>query len=310
MLINANHLSLTIQNTSILSDVSLHLESGEIYGLLGPNGAGKSSTISLLLGLYPVDNDSLEIFDTSPSKNWNSVRTRIGVMPENAGFYDWMNAYEYLIWHAGFYGGLQEPVSVLLELVGLDNAGIKPISQYSRGMKQRLALARALVHNPELLILDEPTNGLDPRGRREVHDLLFQLVEERGVGILLCTHLLDDVERLCTKIGIIDRGRSIVEGKIDDLVQRESDTVQFRILFNNIPSEKILPHEITVLHQEGNWYHIAIPRSSLPAITKLWENLIVLGWGISEIHSVNTGLEDLYMQLTTNTHQSLKEPVA
>jgi ABC-2 type transport system ATP-binding protein len=106
----------------------------------------------------------------------------------------------------------------LLQQVGLQGSAMTPIGRFSLGMQQRLALARALVHAPELLILDEPTNGLDHRGRREIHDLLLQLVQQRGVGILLCIHLLDDVERLCHRIGIIDRGRTVAEGTLSELL--------------------------------------------------------------------------------------------
>lgn len=216
MLIDANHLQLTLDGQAILEDVSLHLERGEIYGLLGPNGAGKSTTIALLLGLYAPRAGTLEIFDGEETDSCR-MRLRIGVMPEQEGLYEWMSASQYLIWYADFYGGLQQPVAALLAQVGLEGTAQRPIGQFSRGMKQRLALARTLVNAPELLILDEPTNGLDPRGRREIHDLLHWLATERQVGVLLCTHLLDDVERLCDRIGILDQGRTVLESDLGEI---------------------------------------------------------------------------------------------
>jgi ABC-2 type transport system ATP-binding protein len=298
MLIDANHLSLNLEGQRILSDINLHLWRGEIYGLLGPNGAGKSTTIALLLGLYAADSGKLRLFD-SPQADPVNLRRRIGVMPEHAGFYDWMSANDYLVWHAGFYGGLQQSVAELLELVGLGDTGRKPISQFSRGMTQRLALARALVHGPELLILDEPTNGLDPRGRREVHDLLLQLAKERQVGILLCTHLLDDVERLCSTIGIIDQGRTITEGTLADLLGSGDAVLRYRLRMSQIPDDKNLPKGVKLLHQEGDWWHVEVAAAALPQLPALWQGLIAAGWGLTEIHAEGGGLEELYLRLTT-----------
>lgn len=309
MLINANHLKLGLQEQSILRDVSLHLEPGEIYGLLGPNGAGKSTTIAVLLGLYSADGGDISLFDAGPSDPV-ALRRRIGVMPEHAGFYDWMAANDYLIWYAGFYGGLQFPVSEILRLVGLDDSGTKPIGQFSRGMKQRLGLARALVHNPELLILDEPTNGLDPRGRREIHDLLLQLARQHQVGILLCTHLLDDVERLCGRIGVIDQGRTITEGTLIDLLGQKQTGLLYRVRITTIPEEGFIPWGLKLLHQEGDWWHFEVSAKAIAHVAGLWEDLIVHGWGFSEIHAEGGGLEELYLQLTTPTDSANMEDAA
>ncbi len=299
MLIDANHLALTLQGQRILSDTSLHLWRGDIYGLLGPNGAGKSTTIALLLGLYPADSGKLRLFDSTEADPV-ALRRRIGVMPEHAGFYDWMSANDYLVWHAGFYGGLQQSVAELLEQVGLADTGHKPISQFSRGMTQRLALARALVHDPELLILDEPTNGLDPRGRREVHDLLLQLAKERQVGILLCTHLLDDVERLCSTIGIIDQGRTVIEGTLAELLGSDAAVLRYRLRMSQVPEAKTLPKEVKLVRQEGGWWHVEVAAAALPKLPGLWQQLTSLGWTYTEIHAEGGGLEELYLHLTTH----------
>lgn len=299
MLIDAEHLKLSLQGQAVLQDVSLHLNPGEIYGLLGPNGAGKSTTIAVLLGLYQADSGSLELLDKPMSdSDSTATRRRIGVMPEHAGFYGWMNANDYLVWYAGFYGGLQQPVADLLHLVGLGDVGRKPISQFSRGMQQRMALARALVHDPEVLILDEPTNGLDPRGRREIHDLLLQLARERHVGILLCTHLLDDVERLCSTIGIIDQGRTVAEGSLAEMLGQHGAGQRYRIRMMQTPDQQQLPQGIKLLHQDGEWWHFEVSGEAIPHLSGLWEDLIVHGWGFSEIHAEGGGLEDLYLRLT------------
>jgi len=299
LLIDANHLQLSLQGQDILEDVSLHLRPGEIYGLLGPNGAGKTTTIAVLLGLFPANSGGLRIFGEGLD-DIVTMRRRIGVMPEQAGFYDWMNAKDYLAWYVSFYGESQRPIGDLLQQIGLGDTAGKPIGQFSRGMKQRLGLARALVHGPELLILDEPTNGLDPRGRHEIHDLLLQLSQQNEVGILLCTHLLDDVERLCNTIGIIDQGRTVAEGGLADMLGQHGTGQRFRIRMTSVPDAQSLPKGITLLHHEGDWWHFEVNAAELSFLSGLWEDLIVHGWGFSEIHADSGGLESLYLRLTTN----------
>jgi ABC-2 type transport system ATP-binding protein len=309
MLIDASHIKLTLNGQGILKDVSMHISRGEIYGLLGPNGAGKSTSIAVLLGLYVPDDGDLRLFSSEQGEPL-ALRRSVGVMPEHAGFYEWMSATDYLVWYASFYGGLQQQVSELLNLVGLRDRGDKPIGQFSHGMQQRLALARALVHAPELLILDEPTNGLDPRGRREIHDLLLRLAREREVGILLCTHLLDDVERLCNRIGIIDHGRTVAEGTLAELLGRGHTGMRYRLRMIEVPEEKVWPRGIKLRHRDGDWWHCEVPADAIAHLPGLWEDLIVHGWGLAEIHAEGGGLETLYLQLTTATDSQVNEQAA
>lgn len=302
MLIDANGLKLTLDGRNILKDVSLHLKSGGIYGLLGPNGAGKSTTIAVLLGLYKADAGELVMLDQTLDRYPEMIRARIGVLPEHAGFYNWMTARAYLAWYAGFYGGLQHPLYSLLDQVGLGEAGNRPIGQFSRGMLQRLGLARALLHGPELLILDEPTNGLDPRGRREIHDLLLNLALEQHVGILLCTHLLDDVDRLCTSIGIINEGRTVLEGPLIDLLGRQQAGRKFRLRLETLPvNPDILPTGVALTGQEGGWWHFTIEADNSSLLPDIWERMLGLGWKFTEIHAAGGGLEELYLRLTSAT---------
>jgi len=304
MLIEASHLKLSLAGRHILHDVSLHLQAGEIYGLLGPNGVGKSTTIAVLLGLYSADAGLLSLFGETDKQNAKEQRRRIGVMPEHAGFYDWMTANDYLKWYAGFYGGLQRPVPELLEQVGLADTKNQPIGQFSRGMQQRLGLARALLHGPELLILDEPTNGLDPRGRREIHNLLLNLAHEHQVGILLCTHLLDDVDRLCSKIGIINQGRTVLEGSLSELLNQQQIGRHFR-LHMEVPAEDQtpLPSGVSLVAQEGNWWHFVVNAENQNSFSTLWQDMLKAGWKFSEIHEEGGGLEELYLRLTTEANK-------
>ena len=193
-MINIENLRLPIEGKEILKGIDLHLRPGDTYGLLGPNGAGKSTTIFALLGLRAFGSGRISVLGGNPADDAVFIRRSVGVMPEKAGLY------------GGLYdfAPTKQDVAKMLEKVGLGAEAHRPIGTYSRGMKQRLAVARALISRPKLLILDEPTNGLDPKGRREIHDLLVEFASDGKAGVLLCTHLLDDVDRLCNRIGIID----------------------------------------------------------------------------------------------------------
>jgi len=307
MLIKAKNIGLAIDGNSILHDVHLHLESNQIYGLLGPNGAGKSTTIAVILGLYGASKGTLELFGQPANPQDVEMRRHIGVMPERAGFYDWMAAGDYLSWYAGFYGGAQRDIPELLDQVGLKSLGKKQIGCFSHGMRQRLGLARALVHNPKLLILDEPTNGLDPRGRREIHDLLLSLSHDQGMGILLCTHLLDDVDHLCDHIGIIHQGRTTLEGSLVELLGRHGSGCKFRLRLDSNPEPANLPAGIkaTLLSRDGGWWHLELDADANPA--DLWQKLLENDWRIREIHAEGGGIEELYLKMTSTTGQSRGE---
>jgi ABC-2 type transport system ATP-binding protein len=178
-------------------------------------------------------------------------------------------------------------------------------------MRQRLGLARALVHNPELLILDEPTNGLDPRGRRMIHDLLLELAEQRGMGILLCTHLLDDVERLCSRIGIIDHGRTVLEGPLSELLGQQQLQRRFRLRIETRPQDPhATPPGIALAGWEGNWCHVVVGEDNFTPLPALWEDLLAHGWKFTEIHAEGGGLEELYLRLTTTTGDNSQEETA
>jgi ABC-2 type transport system ATP-binding protein len=201
----------------VLHDVSLSVPEGEICGLLGPNGAGKSTTIAVITGLLPATGGVISLFGSlGPG---DALAPHYGVLPEQNGCYEWMTAFDYLDFFLRLHGRRLVPADIAARLrqVGLEAMARQPIRSFSQGMRQRLGLARALVNDPALLILDEPTAGLDPRARRDVHDLLIGLSRTRGVGVLLCTHLLDDVDRLCQRVAIIGEGRTLCEGRVEEI---------------------------------------------------------------------------------------------
>jgi ABC-2 type transport system ATP-binding protein len=296
MLLELRDLRLSIGNASILRGVDLALEEGEIYGLLGPNGAGKSTTISAALGLRRPDSGKIRMFGQCASGDHPELRRRVGVLPEQNGFHDWMTAADYLAFFARLYGreAPARDIAGRLGAVGLAPRPGQPVGTFSRGMRQRLGLARALIGNPDLLILDEPTNGLDPRGRREIHDILLGLAAE-GAGILLCTHLLDDVERLCHRVGIIAGGRSVAEGAIAELTAAPGHRARFELrLCGPAPEAGTGPAHL--VGRRGDWAVVEIDAAASPADT--WRDLIARGWPIAEIRRAGGGLEELYLALT------------
>ena len=298
MLIEIRKLKLNLGTRAVLQDVNLTLEKGQIYGLLGPNGAGKSTTISVITGLRSPAGGSIRVLGLDPVADSLQLHSRIGVLAEQAGFYDWMSAGDYLMWVASLYQIRpdQAEIAQLLSRVGLEGQSPAPIATYSRGMRQRLGLARALINQPELLILDEPTNGLDPRGRREIHDVLLDLSVNHGVSILLCTHLLDDVDRLCTRIGIIAQGRTLLEGSIADLLSAQRAAVRYRLRVESGDVTQRIPDDITLLARAGDWWHVEIASHIEPA--SAWRKLLDVGIQIDEIHREGGGLEELYLSVT------------
>jgi ABC-2 type transport system ATP-binding protein len=195
----------------------------------------------------------------------------------------------------------------LLEKVGLGTESHRLIGTYSRGMKQRLAVARALMPHPSLLILDEPTNGLDPKGRREIHDLLLEFAAERNAGVLLCTHLLDDVDHLCNRIGIIDRGRTRLEGLLGDLLAEQETGKRYRLRLEAEPDTANLPAGVSLLAHDGDWWRVQILFEIPGGPSALWGELWGRGWRIIEIHSEASSLEELYLNITAPGHSHVQE---
>ena len=201
-----------------LRGLSLDIPAGTVYGLLGPNGSGKSTTLKILLGLVNATSGTSEIFGV-PSERVAS-RTDVGFLPENPYFYKFLTGEETISFYGKLCGlggkALRARVTELLDLVGLSEAGERRISGYSKGMLQRIGLAQAMVHDPRLLILDEPTAGVDPAGSRQIRDLILQL-KARGKTILLTSHLLEQVQEVCDRVGILAKGHLVREGSLDIL---------------------------------------------------------------------------------------------
>jgi ABC-2 type transport system ATP-binding protein len=206
-----------------LADFTVGVDAGEVLGVLGPNGAGKTTAIRVLTTILAPSHGSFSI-DGVPHTRPEEIRRRIGVLPESAGYPERQTGDEYLRYHARLHGHSRASAAAvagsLLDEVGLAERGGSLISTYSRGMRQRLGVARALVNDPRVVVLDEPTLGLDPGGQRHVLANVRQIATERGAAVLLCTHLLDEVEENCTRVLILNRGRVVTEGTVSEVARR------------------------------------------------------------------------------------------
>jgi ABC-2 type transport system ATP-binding protein len=206
-----------------LADLTLGVDAGEVLGVLGPNGAGKTTAIRVLTTILTPTYGSFSI-DGVPHTRPQEIRRRIGVLPESAGYPERQNGEEYLRYHARLHGHSRASAAAvarsLLEEVGLADRRRSLIATYSRGMRQRLGVARALVNDPRVVVLDEPTLGLDPGGQRQVLANVRRIASDRGAAVLLCTHLLAEVEENCTRVLILNRGRVVTEGTVAEVTRR------------------------------------------------------------------------------------------
>ncbi len=246
-----------VKKVRAVNDVSLQIAPGEVYGLIGPNGSGKSTTMKAVLGLVAPTSGSTAIFGRNSLKV--DSRNEVGFLPENPYFYKHLTAAETVRFYGKLCGmrgrKLKERIGELLELVGLQDARDRRLRGFSKGMLQRIGLAQAMVQDPRLLVLDEPTAGVDPTGSRQIRDLILEL-KNRGITVFLCSHLLEQVQQVCDRVGIIHQGVLVNEGRLDELISVENRT---EIILENA-SENLLDQIrslVDVTHQaevvsEGN----------------------------------------------------------
>ena len=217
--------ALGVKNVRAVNDVSLQIAPGEVYGLIGPNGSGKSTTMKAVLGLVAPTSGATAIFGRNSLKV--DSRNEVGFLPENPYFYKHLTAAETVRFYGKLCGmrgrKLKERIGELLELVGLQDARDRRLRGFSKGMLQRIGLAQAMVQDPRLLVLDEPTAGVDPTGSRQIRDLILEL-KNRGITVFLCSHLLEQVQQVCDRVGIIHQGVLVNEGRLDELISVENRT--------------------------------------------------------------------------------------
>lgn len=283
-------------NEKILDHVNLQVKQGSIYGFLGPNGAGKTTTLKLILGLLKRQQGTINLFGQSFESDRVNILKRVGSLIETPSLYSQLTAYENLEVLRKIYQCPKGNIDTALESVGLSHTAKKKAGQFSLGMKQRLSIAMALLNNPPLLILDEPTNGLDPNGMIEIRELLRKLNKETGVTIIVSSHLLSEIERLVTDVGIINKGRMMFQGTLDELKLRQQQ-LQSVIwdTSDNVRASGVLSHNELVTRSENG--KLMVPAISREQIARLNREIIQSGVDVYEIRHVNSDLESIFMDI-------------
>lgn len=300
IIIKTNHLNFGFsKQNQILKDINLEVERGTIYGFLGQNGAGKTTTIRLLLGLLKSPVNCIQLFGEEINKNPIEIFKNVGAFIESPSLYEHLTGYDNLEITRIFRGVAKKRIDEVLAIVNLSKSSNIKVKNYSLGMKQRLALALALLSKPELLILDEPTNGLDPNGINETRELLFQLNREYGTTILISSHLLSEIEKMVTHLGIIHRGSLIFQGKIEELLQKHQIKSSLLIQTNdNIKATAVLQKMYPTNRNLKGMIEVAIGHAGEADLIN--KALIKNEIEVLQLQLLNADLETIYLEITKN----------
>jgi ABC-type multidrug transport system ATPase subunit len=295
LIIETRNLSYQFGTELVLDQVSLKVREGTIYGFLGPNGAGKTTTIKVLLSLLQTDNEKVFLFGKDLNRNRIEILSGIGSLIEQPAIYAHLSGKENLLNRALLLRVNASRVSEILDLVSLKEHANKKAGKYSLGMKQRLGIALALLNDPKLLILDEPTNGLDPNGIIEIRQLIRKLVEERGKTVFISSHLLSEVEKMVSHIGIINRGKLLFQGTIEEL--NNLSKKQLEIQTNDLISSKELlckhGHQAEISKDK-----ILIPYQTLDQSAEINSLLVRNDHKVYHLGLSKQNLENLFLSIT------------
>ena len=285
-----------------VNSISFSLERGEIFGFLGPNGAGKTTTIKLLCGMLNPSSGSCRVFDIDPARNPEKLHQMAGVITEHAQMYEHLSGMDNLIFYGTLFGmnksDCEKRAEVLLERLDLADAKQRKLSTYSTGMRQRLSLARAMMHSPKILFLDEPTSGLDPESAQNVNSLIQELALD-GTTIFLCTHQLRYAQEICTTYGLMNKGSLFATGNIEKLRSMVSNKMKVRVKASYIPKdreyEKIGEHT----------YDISV--SSEDEIPLIVKKIVGAGGDIYHVSTEQMSLEEIYFSLIDKNHAEMED---
>lgn len=284
---------------AVLKAINLQVPTGSIYGFLGPNGAGKTTTLRLLLGLLKKQQGNISIFGKALEKNRVAILKKVGSLIESPSLYGHLTATENLLLLQKIYQCPKERIPAVLQLVGLADTGNKKAGHFSLGMKQRLSIAGALLHSPELLVLDEPTNGLDPNGMIEIRSLLQKLNHEQGITILVSSHLLAEIEKLVSHVGVINKGQMMFQGTLEALKSKQQENLS--VVFetnNNIQTMQIMrDNDLVPQVADGK---VIIPAVSKNITAKIIQQLVNNGVEVYEAGIIKNDLEAIFMDLINN----------
>ncbi|MGG1861538.1 ABC transporter ATP-binding protein [Bacillus safensis] len=277
----------------ILQDISIDIGRGEIVGLLGPNGSGKTTLIRLIVGLMKKNNGRIMINGYSQDEDFLQAMSSVGAIIENPEFYSYLTGFENLEMYAAMHDGVtEERIQEVVERVRLEDAIHQKVKTYSLGMKQRLGIAQAILHRPNLLILDEPTNGLDPAGMKEFREHLQMLVQEEGTSVLFATHLLHEVEELCDRMIIIQKGQIKASTHLLDMEGKE------QVLMNIQPVEKAvswLDAQEYTYERDGARVLLQLNKERVPELNK---QLVLAGFDVLEMTPQKQSIEEAFMKWT------------
>ncbi len=290
-IIETNNLTKSFPNKLAVDHVNMHVRRGDIYGFIGKNGAGKTTTMKLILGLINPTEGNISLFG---DKDLNKGRIRIGSLIEAPGLYKNASAYENMKRFSILYGGTDKEIKEILELVGLGQVGKRKAGSFSLGMRQRLGIAIALLGNPDILILDEPINGLDPAGIKEIRDTILKLNKEKGVTFLISSHLLDELSKITTVYGIVSDGKLVEEIDAKELMEKCKQNLRIKVSDVN--------KAIKVLKQNGILDKYDTNEDSLTLFNNFEDSaginelLVKNNIKVIELSPSNSGFEDYFIE--------------
>ena len=297
-IIEIRNLTKKFKKLTAVNNLELTVYKGDVFGFLGPNGAGKSTTIRMLLTLINATSGSIKIFNKNLIGNRKEILSKIGAIVEKPDFYLYLTAYKNLEILAEISGMDIEKNKIyeILELVGLKDRAKSKVKTFSYGMKQRLGIAQALIHDPELIILDEPTTGLDPQGMKEIRDLIIFLSKEKGKTIFLSSHILREIELIATRMIIINKGEAKVEGAVEDLLNEEKFKVKIEVndIKKSIAIIQNTKWQQNYLSAENNRLVFELDKQNIPELNKY---LINNNIDVSAIVPMRS-LEDYFLKIT------------
>lgn len=298
--IRAEHLSKSFDGRQVLRDVTFSVEKGEIFGYLGPNGAGKTTTINLFLGLLSPETGTAEVFGADLGSD-DEARRRVGVLFENNGFSERQSAYENLRYYAGLYG-MDEPegrIEELLGVIGLSDRSSDAVGTFSTGMKRKLGIARAILHRPDVVFLDEPSSGLDPDAQRMVRDIILSLSEKEGMTVFINSHHLDEVQRICSRVAILAEGKIQAYDSVARLAGAGKESSVWIAFEGGRPSRQTIASlkslsMVLDIQEEGEGVVCRLAEEG--SIPDLISALVSGGYRIEEVKKRSADLEEVYLR--------------
>ncbi|WP_409275286.1 ABC transporter ATP-binding protein [Neobacillus sp. SCS-31] len=286
----------TIGRKTIINGLSFMVRKGEVFGFLGPNGAGKTTTIRMIVGLMDITEGDIFICGTSIRKNFEEAIGNVGAIVENPEMYKFLSGYQNLLQYSRMHGGIpKSKISEVVHLVGLADRIHDKVKTYSLGMRQRLGLAQCLLHDPKLLILDEPTNGLDPAGIREIRDHLRMLARERGMSVIVSSHLLSEMEQMCDRIAIIQDGELVQVQEVNAFVAETGSKYSFETGPLGDMRGWLQSEWGAVFSDDG--FTVDAKREDIPFILKKLVGADVAVFGVK---AESKTLEDRFLEITAN----------